>query len=562
MTTQHAAGLSWADALAGHKPAAATASGPIAVADAGAYAQAALAGEVEAVAGAPEGERNQQLNNSALKLGKLVAGGHLDRAAVEAALTGAARAAGLTPAETAATIRSGLRRGMTEARELVESVPNVAEVSAGTLASAGRPEGPEGAEQGDSGSSWRPVDLAPFAAGILAGTIDRPTPTVGQIDGAGCLFYRGKVNGVAGESGAGKTWTALHATAQEVNAGRRVFYIDHEDDGVGITTRLLDMGLDVAALSGVLYFNPDERPTADDLAFLRAMVTEHRPTLVVVDSTGEGLSLAGANPNADDEVAAWFRIVPGALAGITYDAEAGPAVVVLDHVTKTDEGGLWPIGSQRKRAAISGAQYMQRTVRPFAKGQPGAAALIVAKDRHGAYRTGRRVAELSVTPDGAGVVLTLAPVGDSAGPDARQMPTGYMERVSKALERAGQPLTFNNIVDAVGGKREYVRAALDALVDLGHVATQPGPRRATLHTLRQQYREPLAGESEPRSGSTGSGPLTGRPETSRLSDSRDHSGTTGDHSENGTCAACGGPMADLGDGATTHPSCDPMGGRP
>jgi hypothetical protein len=52
------------------------------------------------------------------------------------------------------------------------------------------------------------------------------------------------------------------------------------------------------------------------------------------------MALDGAKPN-DDDTARWFRGLPAA-------ARLGPAVVVIDHVVKSDEGGLWPIGSQRK----------------------------------------------------------------------------------------------------------------------------------------------------------------------------------------------------------------------
>jgi hypothetical protein len=76
--------------------------------DAQPYAAAALAREAQTVATAANGTRNHTLNTAAYNLGQLVAAGHLDRAVVEHELSAAAHAAGLDPAETRNTIRSGL----------------------------------------------------------------------------------------------------------------------------------------------------------------------------------------------------------------------------------------------------------------------------------------------------------------------------------------------------------------------------------------------------------------------------------------------------------------------
>lgn len=82
------------------------------------YAEAALRNETTAVATAAEGQRNHVLNRAAYKLGTLVGAGALEAGQVEASLTNAATAAGLSPGETTATIRSGLRHGVANPREL------------------------------------------------------------------------------------------------------------------------------------------------------------------------------------------------------------------------------------------------------------------------------------------------------------------------------------------------------------------------------------------------------------------------------------------------------------
>ncbi|MGB5231528.1 MAG: DNA-primase RepB domain-containing protein, partial [Desulfoprunum sp.] len=81
------------------------------------YGQKALEGELEKVRQATEGSRNATLNNSALSLGALVAGGELPEDLVISELTLAAEQVGLTPGEIRATIRSGLEAGKRQPRQ-------------------------------------------------------------------------------------------------------------------------------------------------------------------------------------------------------------------------------------------------------------------------------------------------------------------------------------------------------------------------------------------------------------------------------------------------------------
>ena len=80
------------------------------------YVAAALESELAAVATAWEGGRNNQLNKSAWAIARFVAAGQLDSDAAIDALTTAASAAGLSPAEISRTLRSAftarsIRRG-------------------------------------------------------------------------------------------------------------------------------------------------------------------------------------------------------------------------------------------------------------------------------------------------------------------------------------------------------------------------------------------------------------------------------------------------------------------
>lgn len=180
---------------------------------------------------------------------------------------------------------------------------------------------------------------------------------------------------------------------------------------------------------------------------------------------------------------------------IKYGDQAGPAVVVLDHVIKSDDGGLWPIGSQRKRAAITGAQYMQRTVKAFSKDEAGRAVLTCAKDRHGCYRAGQRVAELHVTPKPEGPDIALETV-EPLKPGEPFRPTVLMQRVSDVLEVAGEQLSYRAIQDRVKGNKDATALAVARLIAEGNITTTPGPRRATLHHLVRAFQTGQTSEGD------------------------------------------------------------------
>lgn len=402
------------------------------------------------------------------------------------------------------------------------------------------------------GGSWLPQDLAEIVRGLQDGTLSRPAPTVGMFDADRALFYPGRVNGIHGDSNAGKTWTALTCCAQQIEVGEVVVYVDLEDDAAGVVSRLLDMGADPGhVLARFVYVGPSERLDNIARGLLAELLAERRPSLVVVDSTGEGLALDGANPNADEEVARWFRTVP------RFIADQGPAVLVLDHAAKADDGGLWPIGSHRKRAAIDGAQYVQRVVRPFSRDTAGAAVLTCAKDRGGNYRAGQKVAELRVTPDADGVHVELVGAQDDhAGPGGAFRPTVLMERVSRHLEEfagdAGQRTGYRVRQD-VRGKTDGKLAALGCLVSEGFVREEPGQRGATVYTSVKPYRE--ADDSGDRSTSPSTPvpvpvPKEGDRGTGQMTCPGDRSGTGGgqvaddaaEHTPSRVCSSCSTPL--------------------
>ena len=85
-----------------------------------AYGKKALQSELGNLAGAAVGDRNNQLNNSSLRLGELVAAGLLDQEAAEEGLIATATDMGLEASEIVSTIRSGMAKGLTQPRQPAE----------------------------------------------------------------------------------------------------------------------------------------------------------------------------------------------------------------------------------------------------------------------------------------------------------------------------------------------------------------------------------------------------------------------------------------------------------
>ena len=84
------------------------------------YWGAALQGELDAIATAPEGTRNETLNRAAFNLGTLIAAAGEQPDDVTALLAAAAAQAGLEEWEADGTIRSGLTAGMDQPRSIPE----------------------------------------------------------------------------------------------------------------------------------------------------------------------------------------------------------------------------------------------------------------------------------------------------------------------------------------------------------------------------------------------------------------------------------------------------------
>lgn len=429
----------------------------------------------------------------------------------------------------------------TRGKDLAEHLAN-----GGTLADL-RPDDAAEVEP----SSWEPLDLAAY----LDGTHEPEAATLLPRGDGQCLLYPGRLHSFHGESESGKSLVAQAEVSRLLAAGERVLFIDFESDARTVVPRVAAMGAPAAAIRERLrYVRPQEPPTdAAGQAALNVLLSE-RYALAVIDGLTDALGMFGSSSLDLDEVSRFMRAFPRRIA-----RETGAATVVIDHVTKaSDTRGRFAVGSQAKMNALDGAAYVVEVEQPLGLGLRGVVSLRIAKDRPGTVRpscgtyrkTDRtqlaaRVVFDATGDDGRTEVTVEAPtsrVGQESSEADRWRPTGLMERVSDWLATVVEPATVKDIAANVGGsRREYVVAAIDALVSEGFVTVANGGRNRKLHTLARPYRQ----ADDPRSDRY-TGHAAGADDDG-TEPSGDYGGRAGDY---GPCVRCGSNTRRYGPGAS------------
>jgi hypothetical protein len=324
--------------------------------------------------------------------------------------------------------------------------------------------------------SWHRINLR----AALAGAIERMMPSVLEREDKLACFYAGRLNGVHGDSGTGKSMVLAVAAAQEIRAGHHVIWVDLEDpDPATLIERERLFGLSDDAIAEYLhYYAPREEFTDAGVVELVRESTEYAVSLLIIDSLGEAFGLNAINEDRDAEVGPFLRRFMRPL------ADAGPAVVMVDHSTKANDNPLHPSGSKRKRAAIQGASYLIEATKPLTREHGGTLRLTCAKDRHGNYRKGATVAtiDMHVYPDGGVSVKVWAPTSASEdSPDAKLMTVA--RAAVRAAKDADRPLSQRELLElmAVRGRESLKRAAIETAISKGGIRVEPGPRNALLH---------------------------------------------------------------------------------
>ena len=355
-------------------------------------------------------------------------------------------------------------------------------------------------------TGWGFTDLTP----VLDGTHKPVQPTIGARDDGIGLFYPGLVNGIQGESEAGKSWVALVACLTEINRGNHVVYMDFEDSEEGVVSRLLLIGATPRDIADRFhYIRPTSTPTPAQLRAVIDRVAALQPTLAIVDGVTEAMVMLGLELKENTEIARFGRMLLRPL------AETGAAVVPLDHVVKNNASrGRYALGGVHKLNAVNGVQYMLEAVRPFGINTEGRSRLRIAKDRPAQIRRhalpgGRNpmhwFADLVIRSDGtdfaqASLFPPIERPQEPADRTAEEEKEAQEEQelrdreevVLKVLEKSAAALSKKALEELISGRASVTRRALTRLVHTGRVTATPGSRGAVLHSIP----EPEEGESK------------------------------------------------------------------
>lgn len=228
----------------------------------------------------------------------------------------------------------------------------------------------------------RAATLHVDVAAAFAGGLEPRRPTAGSERADGLrLLYTGAVNGLMGASEVGKSIIASAMVSDELRRDGRAVWVDVDHNGIeGTLRRFALAGIDPATLSDPARFR---LYVPGDKAELEATVRDAAsmaPTIAVVDSVGEVMSMLGADSNSADDYAAVHRATFSPLAA------SGAAVLVVDHLAKSAATSGYASGTGQKKTALDGASYEVRSVETFRPGAGGAAALMLRKDRFGGIR--------------------------------------------------------------------------------------------------------------------------------------------------------------------------------
>lgn len=294
------------------------------------------------------------------------------------------------------------------------------------------------------------------------------------------LIYRKKRHVLSGPQESAKTLVAYWLLLQAHRQGAPVAIVDFEMGDIAASQLLIDLGATVDELAAIYYTEPEGPPTDHDLA----EILEHQTAYALIDAAAGAYDSSGlddmSRKDAEKFARLWIRPL--------WRNNIG--TIVLDHVTKDSKSrGKYAIGSERKTGQAD-VHLGFDALKPLTRGGNGLVRITVHKDRPGFLsRPTAAMADLTSHPDTHAIDLELRdphPVDDSG----EFRPTIYMEKVSHELQRWPEPRSRTQIEEAVKGKTQYVRDAIDWLVRDGYLTEDMGARGARMYTMLKPYIKP------------------------------------------------------------------------
>ncbi len=335
----------------------------------------------------------------------------------------------------------------------------------------------------DEGDTFE--DLFVDIGGILDSGYHRELPTIGRIQGGGCLLYPGRLNEIHAEPSVGKTNVALAIAAEVLTDGGVVVFVDPEDNPAAITARLAGMGAPEAAMRSRFRYLHD--PDRVQVQRAQRWAARQSPALVIVDGVADLISSSGRSERDESDILAFFREYLRPFAG------SGAACLISDHVAKdSDSAGLWPRGSGAKLGRYDGAVYLATLKEPYAPGIPGKIRLQIAKDRNGGVGPKHATAawvEIDPSADNQGMDVCIVAPADNSRAE---------EFVEEKLHVAGEggclfdgedrrlTLTKGELLGKMKGSNEKNSRILEDLVERGNLeVAQDGKKQ--LHRVARVF---------------------------------------------------------------------------
>lgn len=301
------------------------------------YAAEAMRRELETLARAPEGTRNDSLNVAGFNLAQLCAGGYLDHQQVWDALHTTARMIGLSEAETTATLHSAFQAGDRHPRvvaELDADVPPPVTVFTP----------PDPPREGDAEPA---EDTAPDIAAMFP-RVDWHKLWADETEDEWLvkpLLPARRLVALFSPPKVGKSLLMLEIACEvsrgepvlgeRVDKSHRVLYVDFENDPRGdIRSRLQAMGRKPGDLENLVYLSFPQLAHLDTYMGglqLMAVVDHYGVELVVIDTISRAV---GGEENDNDTWLGFYRNT-----GLLLKA-AGVACIRLDHTGKDETKGM------------------------------------------------------------------------------------------------------------------------------------------------------------------------------------------------------------------------------
>jgi hypothetical protein len=313
-----------------------------------------------------------------------------------------------------------------------------------------------------------PVDLVAAAA-----TPPKPPEIIG-------LFYVGYFHLLSGESEALKTWLALAAAEEELDAGRGALWIDGDDVGEGaLLERLRSLGATDETITTLFaYMRPNDPLDQDKLPGVLSVVRDRKCRLAVFDGFNPLLGLHRLDPNSGTDVELFYRLHPEAW------RRGRP-----DRQRRQVAGGAGRMGDRLGAEEVEVEVHLaMKTIEPLVRGGTGRAKIDVHKDRPG-HLERPSPGIFVIESDDSQCSWRIDP-DESRGAEGEFRPTNLMEKVSRFLERnREEPQSRNQVEGEKLGKAEYVRVAIDRLAAEGYATEFQGPRGARLLRSERPFRE-------------------------------------------------------------------------